>query len=212
MFSKLCIKLFKAIPFLLNRIAGFFIKKQMAKCGKNVYVCPLESDLKGLNNMVVGNNVSIPRGAVFYSTEAQLIIKDNVIFGPRPTIITGDHRIDVVGKTIFESHEKIPDNDRDVIIEEDVWTGANIVILKGVTVGRGAVIAAGAVINKSVPPYAIVGGIPAKVLKYRFTIEKALEHEQILYPENKRYPKEYLKQSRINNNCHVKSSRCCYIS
>lgn len=89
------------------------------------------SDFKGMGNMSIGNNVSIPRGAIFYSTNAELTIKDNVIFGPRPTIITGDHRIDVIGVPIIESNDKFLENDADVIIEKDVWAGANVVILKG---------------------------------------------------------------------------------
>lgn len=68
-------------------------------------------------------------------------------------------------------------NNRLVIIGNDVWIGANAVILPGVHIGDGAVIAAGAVVTKDVEPYAIVGGVPAKVIKYRFdkdTIEKLL--------------------------------------
>ena len=57
-------------------------------------------------------------------------------------------------------------------------------ILKGVTVGRGAVIAAGAVVTKNVPPYAIVGGNPAKLIKYRFTPEQIDQHEKILKERN----------------------------
>ncbi|MHA6298726.1 acyltransferase [Devosia sp. CAU 1758] len=56
---------------------------------------------------------------------------------------------------------------RGIIIEDDVWIGANAVVVDGVTIGRGAVIAAGAVVSKDVPPMAIVGGVPAKVLRYR---------------------------------------------
>ena len=88
------------------------------------------------------------------------------------------------------------ENDAPVIIEDDVWTGANITILKGVTIGRGSVIAAGAVVNKSCPPYSIIGGVPAKVLKYRFSIEEVLKHERLLYPENKRLTEEELIASR----------------
>lgn len=66
----------------------------------------------------------------------------------------------------FENSE-IRDN-RPVEIGNDVWIGANVVILPGVKVGDGAVLAAGAVVTKNVEPYAIVGGVPAKVIKYRF--------------------------------------------
>jgi len=60
---------------------------------------------------------------------------------------------------------------KEVIIENDVWIGANAIILPGVTIGNGAIIGAGAIVTKDVPPYAIVGGIPAKVIKYRFSKE-----------------------------------------
>lgn len=57
--------------------------------------------------------------------------------------------------------------DAPIVVEDDVWIGGGSIILAGVTIGRGAIVAAGAVVNKDVPPYAIVGGVPAKVLKYR---------------------------------------------
>ncbi|WP_392564186.1 CatB-related O-acetyltransferase [Orbus wheelerorum] len=58
-----------------------------------------------------------------------------------------------------------------VTVEHDVWIGANTVILAGLNIGSGAIIAAGAVVTKDVPPYAIVGGVPAKIIKYRFSHE-----------------------------------------
>lgn len=196
MFYSFLLKLSKAIPYILDKILAWIYKHNMRHCGKNVYLRPMSSDLKGLWNLSIGDGSSIPKGSTFYCTEAPLTIGRKVIFGPRPTIITGDHRTDVIGKFIMDSHDKLPENDAPVVIEDDVWTGANVTILKGVTIGRGSVIAAGAVVTKSCPPYSIIGGVPAKVLKYRFTIAKVLEHEAKLYSIEQRLTREQLEQSR----------------
>ena len=68
-----------------------------------------------------------------------------------------------------------------MIIEDGVWIGANVTILKGVTIGRGSVVAAGAVVTKSCAPYSIIGGIPARLLKMRFTEEQQEENDRLLY-------------------------------
>lgn len=168
------------LPYILDKICAYPFKKCMKSCGKGVFIRPFSSDIKGVWNLSVGDYTSIPKNSVIYCTGAPLTIGKRVTFGPRPTIITGDHRIDVVGKYIQENTEKLPENDIPVIIEDDVWTGANVTILKGVTIGKGCVIAAGAVVTKNTPPYSIIGGVPARVLKYRFTPEQILEHERCL--------------------------------
>lgn len=157
-------------------------KRSMRHCGRGVYLRPLSSDIKGLHNLSVGDGTSIPKGSVIYCTEAPLTIGRKVVFGPRPTIITGDHRTDVLGKHLIDvtAEEKLPENDQPVRIEDGVWVGANVTILKGVTLGRGSIVAAGAVVTQSCPPYSIIGGIPARVLKMRFTPEQIAEHERIL--------------------------------
>lgn len=157
-------------------------KRGMKHCGKGVYLRPMSSDIKGLENLSIGDGTSIPKGSAFYCTEASLTIGKKVIFGPHPTIITGDHRIDLIGKYIIDVtvDEKLPENDMPVVIEDDVWCGANVTILKGVTIGRGSVVAAGAVVTRSFPPYSIIGGVPAKLIKMRFTEEQIKEHERLL--------------------------------
>lgn len=129
-----------------------------------------------------GHHVHIGPHASFMASIAHIRIGNYVTFGPSVTIRGGNHRTDVIGKHIYEvkENEKLPENDEDVVIEDGVWVGCNAIILKGVTIGRGAVVAAGAVVTKDVPPYAIAGGNPAKVIKYRFTEEQIKEHERML--------------------------------
>lgn len=173
--------------FLWDKFLCIFYKRAMKYCGKGVYLRPSQCDFKGLWNLSIGDYTSIPKGSVFYCTEAPLTIGKKVVFGPRPTIITGDHRIDVVGNYILDNVEKIPENDAPVVIEDDVWCGANVTILKGVTIGKGTVIAAGTVVTKSIPPYSIAGGVPARVLKARFTPEEIVEHERLMKKKQEEY-------------------------
>lgn len=74
-----------------------------------------------------------------------------------------------VNKNKFEEMKLV--DGYNVVIGNDVWLGADVKILQGVKIGDGAIVAAGAMVTKDVPPYAIVGGVPAKVIKYRFTQE-----------------------------------------
>ena len=161
-------------------------KRCMKHCGKGVYIRPMSSDFKGLWNLSVGDGTSIPKGSTIYCTDAPCTIGKKVLFGPNPTVITGDHRIDLLGKYIADVTvedkfvEGVNVYDQPVVIEDDVWCGANVTILKGVTIGHGSVVAAGAVVTKSFPPYSIIGGIPAKLIKMRFTEEEIMEHERML--------------------------------
>lgn len=177
------VKLSLSLSYLWDKIWSPVWKRAMKHCGKGVFLRPMSSDIKGLENLSIGDGSFIPKGSTFYCTRAELKIGNKVIFGPKPTIITGDHRIDLVGRYIIDvtDDEKLPDQDFPVVIEDDVWTGANVTILKGVTIGRGSVIAAGAVVTKSFPPYSIIGGVPAKLIKMRFTPEQIAEHERVLY-------------------------------
>lgn len=143
------------------------IKACLAQVGRNVYIGRNSSGT--WNRVYVGDNVSMGDGVRILSTRADVHIGNDVMFGPDVTIITGDHRMDVLTRpmTSISESEKLPENDQDVVFEGDNWIGARAVILKGVHIGRGAVIAAGAVVTRRVPPYSIVGGVPAKVIGHR---------------------------------------------
>lgn len=73
-------------------------------------------------------------------------------------------------------------------------------LLSGVTIGSGVTIAAGAVVAKSMPPYCICGGVPAKVIKFYWSVDEIIEHESKLYPENERYSRGELERIREKYN------------
>ena len=88
-------------------------------------------------------------------------------------VVCSDHPTDRISTYPFKAvclgsqkYEAVSNGD--IIVEDDVWIGNGATILSGVRIGQGSVVAAGAVVTKDVPPYAIVGGVPAKVIKYRF--------------------------------------------
>ena len=148
------------------------------KCGKNVkfgHGCEFSYD-----NIELGDDVYIGPGACFMSAIGTIKIGNKVLFGPNVTIMGGDHRTNVVGAFMFDVQEKLPENDRDVVIEDDVWIGANVLILKGVRVGRGSVVGAGSVVVKSIPPYTVYVGSPGLKTWPRWDAKTIADHERRL--------------------------------
>jgi len=144
----------------------------------------------------VGDHVNLNQRPILLAAESKILIGNKVMFGPEVMILAGDHNTSVLGAFMYDVTEKRPQDDRDVIIEDDVWVGARAIILKGVTIGRGSIVAAGAVVSRNVPPYAIVAGVPARVVKYRWDIDTILRHEEMLYPPQRRLCRESLLASQ----------------
>ncbi len=167
-----------------DRTLMYSALKEFKQHGSNVRFHPLNSTLS-YSTMVVGNDVYIGFGAVFHAGEgAEIHIGNKVMFGPEVVIQAGNHNTSVLGQYMFDVKEKRPEDDQSVIIGDDVWIGTRAVILKGVTIGEGAIVAAGAVVTRDVPAYCIVGGVPAKVLKERWTSEQISHHKQLLAASN----------------------------
>lgn len=145
-----------------------FRKALFAECGKNVMVG--RGGQYTYENVHLGNHVFLAPDVSFMSTRAKVYVGDHVMMAAGVRVITGNHRIDIPGRYMdtVKDTEKRPQDDQDVVFKGDNWIGASAIILKGVTIGEGAVVSAGAVVTKDVPPYAIVGGVPAKIIGRRF--------------------------------------------
>lgn len=149
--------------------------------------------VKGPENVYLYEHTKITNAIISAPTK-RFIMKKYAGSAEGLTVITGNHDR-IVGRfyrSITEAEKK--NEDKDVIVEEDCWIGVNVTLLAGVTIRRGTTIAAGAVVSKSTAPYSIVGGVPAKHIKFYWTIEQILEHEKILFPEAERYSREELQK------------------
>lgn len=201
--------LIKALGYILVKLENIRkrYKQLNINCllggGRRVVQYPFH--ITGLHNIVADDNINIGVNATIMTSRAIVRIKKHFVSGPGLTIITGDH-MPVIGKFVDTVTNEDKDRldtlhqyDQDVTIEEDVWCGANVTILKGVTIGRGSIIASGAIVTKDIPPYCIAGGIPAKPLKSRWTINQIIEHEKFLYDEAERINVARLREVLYNN-------------
>lgn len=176
-----------------SRNFGGLKRGSFGHIGDNVILTPPISG--SMRNVYIYDNVGIGPNALLSTPNAKIIIKGNCAIAEHLTIHTGNHAR-VLGKFVTDITEsnKPKGLDKDVIIEKDVWIGSNVTILAGVHIGRGATIAAGAVVNKDILPYCIAGGVPAKPIKFYWSIEEVLEHEKQLYPEEERISKKELEK------------------
>jgi len=114
------------------------------------------------DSLSIGNNVGINHYC-FIGVRGSIEIGDNVIFGPRVNVFSESHNFG--DRSIPIKHQGTTKGK--TVIGNDVWIGANASIMSGVSIGNGSIIAAGAVVTHDVPPFCIVGGVPAKVIKMR---------------------------------------------
>ncbi len=139
-------------------IRAFCGKLMLKKCGKKVNI---EHGAKFSARTSLGDYSGIGVNARINGT---CTIGDYVMMGANVTVITHNHAFD---RTDVPMMQQGFEEERPVVIGNDVWIGDRVVILPGVHVGDGSIIAAGAVVTRDVPPYAIVGGVPAKVIRMR---------------------------------------------
>lgn len=123
-------------------------------------------------NITLGNNVQFGKSC---SVASDLTVGNDVLFAGRISFVGGnDHVFSVPGRTIWHSPRG---QERGITVKDDVWVGTGCILMGGITIGTGSVIAAGAVVTKDVPPCEIWGGVPARKIKDRFaTVEDKDKH------------------------------------
>lgn len=171
-----------------NGFYRYFFEARRRKFGyiaPNAYVrFPIR--VKDPENIYLYDNCHIMGGAIISAAKAKFIMKKNSGAAEGLTVITTTHPA-FIGEWFMEKGNNNEYAEaKDIIVEEDVWIATNVTLLMGAHIGRGAIIGAGAVIRKKIPPYAIVVGNPAKIVGFKFTPTEIIEHEEKLYPLDKR--------------------------
>ena len=142
---------------LAKKLRGFAAGLYIDRCGRDVDV---GRKAKLSAKLQLGDRSSI---GDFSHLQGDITIGSDVMMAPRCALIADDHRFEDVSRPMNTQGTKA----QKIVIGNDVWLGYGVIILPGVTVGDGAICAAGAVVTKDVPPYGIVGGNPARLIKMR---------------------------------------------
>ncbi|HEY0651879.1 MAG TPA: acyltransferase [Chryseosolibacter sp.] len=161
---------FQAFVSVLPGVIGKYARRALfklfaRKVGCSLYV-GLRVRIQNPSNIEFGNNVGINDGvwiAANKNKQARIVIGDNALIGPYTVIHSGNHVFKDPSIPIYYQGFSF----EPIVIGEDVWIAANCTVLAGVTIGKGAVVAAGCVVNKNVEPYTVVGGVPARVIGKR---------------------------------------------
>ena len=174
----------------------YYVRPNPAKFGhfgKNASLAR-PCDLKNPKNIYLYDFARIGcRSTIMTMGNSKFIMKRGCLTAEGLVVVTSNHR-QHIGQFLQGNNE---DNEyKDIIVEEDVWIGINVTLLAGAHIGRGAIIGACSVVTKEIPPYAVAVGNPAKVIKFKWSIDDILKHESMLYPENERFTRDGLEGHR----------------
>ncbi len=181
----------KALVWVWN---SFPFPHEFGYCGKNVILLyPMR--IYSPSTVFVYENVKLTHGLKIINTSAErVVIKKYSVLAADCTIITNNHRSTVTIPQFVLGASHVNDKSADVVIEEDVWLGVGVTVLAGVHIGRGCIVGAGSIVTHNVPPYSVVTGSPARIVKKNFSNTQIVEHEKALYPVNERMTMDELEE------------------
>lgn len=148
--------------YLAKKLRYLLCSSILKSCGKNVVIEPKAQ--VAFHKVCIGDNSGIGFKAWLESVN----IGCNVMMGPEVIVLSTTHKTDCLEKPMCTQGSG---EECRVTINDDVWIGARVIILPGVTIGHGAILGAGAVVTKDVPPYAVVAGNPARIVKMRTSFD-----------------------------------------
>ncbi len=120
-------------------------------------------NIANIHNIELGHNVTINAEVYLVASHSKIIIGNNVLIAPRCILQTQNHKY--IDKNLLIS--KQGDTSSNIVIQDDVWLGTNVIVLPGVTIAEGCVVGAGSVITRDTDPYGVYVGVPAKKIKDR---------------------------------------------
>ena len=171
------------IKYFWQRIYRIYSIRKNVVIGKNFHI-GLFSRIDAPRHLTIGDNVYIGK---FTSVECDGHIGNHVMIANNVGLIGRyDHDFRCVGKPIRlapwigDRNYSGLGTDFELIIEDDVWIGFGAVVVSGVRIGRGAIVGAGSVVTRDVPPYSIVVGNPTRQIGWRFGSEEIRKHEQLV--------------------------------
>ena len=177
----------RAAQFMNRLTTNFHCKLTAASlrsCGKKLDIKPRQTVILGPENIDIGTSFSSLGSLFLYGNEGELKIGDycsfktNVVIGSSGSKISIGNNVLIAPNVVIRAADHIYKDPKILIrcqghqgdaitIEDDVWICSNCVITKGVTIGQGSVVAAGSVVTRSIPPYSVAGGVPAKTIRHR---------------------------------------------
>lgn len=147
---------------ILKKLRGWHYSALLQNAGSNLR---LGENIKFANpgNISIGNNCYLGDGVQLYAWKERITIGNQVLVAAGARMITRKHGFADIDLPMAEQgYTHAP-----IVIENDVWIGFGAIILPGVTIGQGSIVGAGAVVTKSVEPFSVVGGVPARLIRHR---------------------------------------------